>query len=85
MEDSKGNSRVAHTRTHDIVTVCTVPVETQVRQHSSMEVRSGHEGPPLAEKLLASDSCWKKEPISSRVWPLVVRLWMVSHGQDDWT
>lgn len=36
-------------------------MQAQARPNPSMERASGHEGPPVAKKLLATDSCWEGE------------------------
>lgn len=54
------------------VATCTKSMQDQASRHSNMDWRMTHERPPLAEKLSATDGCWKgKSSFSLGAWPLL--------------
>lgn len=52
---------VTHMNSQLLWTACMRPVQAQTKQNASTE--GGHKVSPLDEELLATDSCWKGEPV----------------------
>lgn len=61
--DYKETVSPGHSHTHEPIAAakaCTGPANAQARPNHNVERRGRHEGPPLSEEFLVTDSFWER-------------------------